>query len=216
VPIPTPLVAAAAFSSLLLLASGGACAADNNWSGPYVGVEGGYGAQSIKVPGISGLNPSGPIGDIQGGYNQQFGRIVIGAEVDVLPLPGLFGHASNPCPVSLCGGEPFKLNTKVHTVWAVGGEGRLGVALDSWMPYVTAGYHYEDVRVENEIITPVGNVNMTKTTSGQDWYAGAGLSYRINQHLSADAKWIYVPSEIQAFHASTSANLGLAGVNWKF
>ena len=53
-----------------------------NWSGLYVGVNGGYGANAASVP-TGGLDPAGGFGGGQIGYNVQRGNIVFGLEADI-------------------------------------------------------------------------------------------------------------------------------------
>ena len=49
------------------------------WSGPYVGANLGYQWGSLSN---SGASPSGVAGGFQGGYNWQYGQMVIGGETD--------------------------------------------------------------------------------------------------------------------------------------
>lgn len=125
-------------------------AADNltgseyNWTGLYVGVNAGYGSStesSIFAPGYGhngvSTNPTtlrGAIGGGQIGYNWQTGNVVLGLELDLqaswqkaeIAAVGL-NTAGN-----ISGTDKFAYFGTAR--------GRVGFAIDRWMPYITGGW----------------------------------------------------------------------------
>jgi outer membrane immunogenic protein len=111
-----------------------------NWTGFYAGAHGGY-----SLPDGAGLNDSYEIGG-QVGVNRQFGQVVLGIEAD--------GGAVDWGPVTAVGSV----------------RGRLGYALDRFLPYVTGGMGIEDA---------IG------------WSLGAGVDYAITDRWSIGVDYLH-------------------------
>jgi outer membrane immunogenic protein len=153
-----------------------------NWTGPYIGINGGGGWGS----GMSGGLIGGTLG-----YNWQVGTMVYGLEGD---LDWSNIHGSGNCAVIGC-------DTRNHWLGTV--RGRLGVAMDRFMPYVTGGLAVGDV--QNSV---AGFGSATSTKAG--WTLGAGIETALAQNWTAKFEYLYV----DLGHGPTVA--GIAGSDTRF
>ena len=105
-----------------------------NWTGFYVGINGGGAWGNSQWDGLNKFDVSG--GMIGGtiGYNWQVGQIVVGAEGDI-DWSGVKGNTG-----VLCGATCETRNKWLATI-----RGRLGYAFDRFRPYITAGLAAGDV-----------------------------------------------------------------------
>jgi outer membrane immunogenic protein len=140
----------------------------SNWSGPYIGVHGGYGWGSFDAT-ATALDPSGGFGGIQSGYNWQVSRnLVLGIESD----------ASWGSIKDVAGGNSVDVDT-MGTVRA-----RLGYAMDRMMVYGTAGLAWAHADASYN----AGTVN---DRFHLGWAAGVGVEYLIAPRWSAKLEYIY-------------------------
>ena len=101
-----------------------------NWSGFYVGINGGYGwgKSDISAPISSGsYNMSGGLAGGTLGYNWQMGQAVIGLEGDI---DWTHLHGNGPCAGTTC---------ETRNDWLSTARGRIGYAFDRFMPFVSGG-----------------------------------------------------------------------------
>jgi len=144
-----------------------------NWSGAYVGAEAGYvagGRMDLVYLDESTINydyhykPKGGFGGIFGGYNFQLnGGVVIGVEGDIN-----WGDVTGAGATS----GPFTSTTKLD--WTGSVRGRVGYALDRFMPYVTGGMAFSHLRFdEYRAGDPYGHGSENLT----GWTVGAGAEY---------------------------------------
>lgn len=180
-----------------------------NWTGFYVGLNAGYGfgTSSWDVPAIS-PDPKGALVGGTIGYNFQTGTWVWGVEAD-LDWSGMKGDAT--CPGGTC-------TTKND--WLGTARARLGYGgWNNWMPYVTAGAAFGDIKAEN----PAGT-EASKTKLG--WTAGLGLEYALRANWSVKVEYLY--ADLGSFDCGTTCgsptpdnvsfktNILRAGVNYRF
>ena len=95
------------------------------WTGPYVGINGGYGwgSSDISAPlGVGSLDTDGWLVGGTLGYNWQMGSAVFGLEGDIA-WSGIKGSTA-------CGGT----SCEVRNNWLGTARGRLGYAMGSFMP----------------------------------------------------------------------------------
>lgn len=203
----------------LLLATTGAVAADLpgrsapssfgalpvfTWTGFYVGANVGYGFGDITGTSGPGFGDAdGFLAGGQVGYNYQIGQIVVGLEADLQ-----YADVSAPASTTGVAGSKATLDY-FGTV-----RGRLGYAMDRFMPYLTGGYAWGST----ELSFPA----FGKDDRGQDGYAiGAGLEYAFTQNIIGRVEGLYVDLETQRFfnntrQAGTEFGVVRAGVNVKF
>jgi outer membrane immunogenic protein len=185
--------AAASDLAMPLKASPAIAPASYNWSGLYLGVEGGgaWGAtQSISAD--PAHNPGGQITnrfDVTGGllggtigYNWQFNNWVAGVEGD-LSWADKTGSA-NDIP-------PFTTSTRntITERWLGTGRVRFGVTpIDRWLVYATGGFAVAGV--QDTVQTPAVAVSQTQARWG--WTAGGGVEAAIDRNWSVKVEYLFV------------------------
>lgn len=170
-----------------------------SWTGFYAGVNAGYGFGGFTGVG-SGIfsDPSGFVGGAQIGYNYQVNQMVIGLETD-LQYTGVSGKNA-----AAKGRLPY-----FGTV-----RGRLGIAIDRLMPYVTAGYAYGGTNLT------VGGAGSSSTLH-HGYVIGGGLEYAFTNNWTAKVEGLYMDLGEKRVLGNTR-KIGLesgivrAGVNYKF
>jgi outer membrane immunogenic protein len=150
-----------------------------NWTGFYVGVNGGGGWGHSRWDNAFGTADASLSGGLVGGtlgVNYQMGQAVIGLEGD-LDWSNIRGSTST----GICtGGSCETRNSWLSTV-----RGRLGYAVDRFMPYVTGGVAFGDIKA-----APAGFGSTTTTKTG--WTLGGGLEAAIAGPWTAKAEYLYV------------------------
>jgi len=150
-------------------------AAPWNWTGFYVGINGGYGfgkSNWTNVAGTTGdFNVRGALAGGTIGYNLQTGMWVWGLEGDV--------------DASWIKGTDATICCETKDEWLATARGRIGYAFDRWLPFLTGGAAFGDVKM-----TPVGFPAETSTKIG--WTAGGGLEYAFQGAWSAKVEYLYV------------------------
>lgn len=185
-----------------------------NWTGFYVGIQGGYGfGDGIKH--VSGGLSSGKF-DISGGlvggtigYNYQLAnRVVLGAEADYA-WSDIKGNTAVGCAAPGC----FTTLQSFGTVRA-----RFGYAFDRILPYITGGLAVGDIK---------GSAGTLAVFRGSDfqtgWTIGGGVEAAIWRNVSVKAEYLYFDFGRNTYapgppSISTNANGHIirAGLNYKF
>ena len=175
-----------------------------SWTGGYIGINGGggWGRSSFSAPYSSGsFDTSGGMVGGTLGYNWQSDQIVYGVEGDI-DWSSFRGSA--PCAGTSC---------ETRNNWLGTVRGRLGYAVDNFMPYVTGGLAVGDIKTS---ITGVGIANETKA----GWTVGGGVEAHISGPWSAKLEYLYVDlgrgGSILGSDASFHTNIVRVGVNYKF
>ena len=187
-----------------------------NWSGFYIGINGGWGfgksnwTNSLFVPGSSGdFNLSGGVVGGTVGANWQINQFVVGVEGDI-DWADINGSTSN----GLCAGA----TCSTKNTWLSTFRGRAGFAADRILFYGTAGGAAGSIKASGAAFT--------NTSSAQfGWTAGAGIEGALTDNLTARIEYLYVDlgndtCSIVCFPGSTNVSfktsLVRAGLNWKF
>ncbi len=145
-----------------------------NWTGFYVGVNGGYGwgTSDWDFPSL-GSDPTGGVYGGTLGYNFQTGTWVWGLEGD---FDGTTIKGSTDC---------FGGSCEIKMPWLATGRLRLGYAgWNNWMPYLTGGAAYGNIKATS----PFGDASQSQW----GWTAGAGLEYAFGANWSAKVEYLYV------------------------
>jgi outer membrane immunogenic protein len=145
-----------------------------NWSGFYLGVNGGGAWGTSNWDTIGSFNTSGGVIGGTAGYNWQVGHGVFGLEGDA-DWSSLHGSTSTLCPAGC--------NT--NNDWLGTFRGRVGYAFDRFMPYVTGGLAVGDIKAN----TP-GFPGASQTNTG--WTAGGGLEFALTNNWTAKAEYLHV------------------------
>jgi outer membrane immunogenic protein len=144
------------------------------WTGFYVGINGGGGWGSSQWDAVNSFDLSGGLIGGTVGYNWQFGQAVIGAEGDI-DWSGIKGTTTVLCP----GG------CETRNKWLATVRGRLGLAFDRFLPYVTGGLAFGDINATLPFL-PGGSI------SNAGWTVGAGVEVGLVSNVSLKAEYLYV------------------------
>ena len=175
-----------------------------NWTGFYLGLNGGYGFGRSQY---NGTLPSGSFdagGGLFGatvGYNWQTGPLVLGLEGDI-DWSGMKGSGA-------CGG--FSCDTRNDYLSTI--RGRVGYAMDRWMPYITGGAAIGNVK------TSIAGLDTNNTRTG--WTVGGGIEAAIAGPWTAKVEYLHVDlGDADTAVAGTTANFTSdiirGGINYKF
>jgi outer membrane immunogenic protein len=174
-----------------------------NWTGPYVGINagGGWTRSSFGAPFAGDIRTTGGLVGATLGYNWQAGTLVYGLEGDI-DWTNLRG--STACGATSC---------DVRNSWLATVRGRLGLAMDRFMPYVTGGAAFGDIR------TSVAGVGTGSTTKA-GWTLGAGVEFAVAQPWTVKLEYLYADlgrgGGVGGSDASFRANILRAGLNYRF
>jgi outer membrane immunogenic protein len=182
-----------------------------SWTGFYFGINGGYGwgksDWNDALGASDGFNVKGALVGATVGYNLQTGAWVWGVEGDI-DVSWIKGST----PAAFC------VNCETRNDWLATARGRIGYAWDRWMPFLTGGAAFGDIKAND-----FGGSD-TKTKIG--WTAGAGIEYAFMGEWSVKAEYLYV--DLGKATCGTAAcgidtdvsfkkvNLGRIGVNYRF
>jgi outer membrane immunogenic protein len=207
-----------------------------NWSGVYLGINGGYGFGSSKWTDpqnpssltSGGSTSSGSFntnGGLVGGtlgVNFQTGGFVFGVEGD-WDWQGLQGTSNSPFCNVLASGTP---SCETKSDWIATIRGRAGYAADRVLFYATGGGAAGNVQ------TGLNTLSLQSNTE-YGWTAGAGIEWAFADNWTAKVEYLFV--DLGNTTCNTSANCGFdapatasnnsvtftesiirAGVNFKF
>ena len=150
-------------------------APEYDWTGFYVGINGGGGWGRGFTELSHGFDISGALVGGTAGYNVQLGHLVLGVEGDI-DWSDLKGSTSANGCVAGC---------SVENKWLGTGRGRVGYAFGTFLPYVTGGVAVGDVSA-----SAAGFSGMDSTQVG--WTAGGGLEYGLTRNWSAKVEYLHV------------------------
>jgi len=180
-----------------------------SWTGFYFGINGGGAFGSSTWDSTGSRNISGGLAGGTIGYNYQFSQAVVGVEGD-MNWADISGSTNNACPPGC----------KTSDTWLATLRGRLGYAADRFMPYVTGGAAFGDIRASAPGFTATG---ADKT----GWTLGGGLEAALAANWTAKVEYLYV--DLGSFNCglrcsftqttdnvSFHTNILRAGVNYRF
>jgi opacity protein-like surface antigen len=118
-----------------------------NWSGFYLGFQGGWQGSKIKLDdpvndptGVFGISPkhdSVALGALLG-YQQQWGQLVLGVEGDYIHGFNQSKFVNTQAPGIFFPGGSGQAEARMVDIVSAGG--RIGWAMGTWMPYATGGF----------------------------------------------------------------------------
>lgn len=186
-----------------------------NWTGVYAGLNAGgaigkstattttvfsptgYFARSsppaIAEAGDQSLDNNSFIGGAQVGYNWQFGKFVIGGEVDFNYMninESTECTAGYPC----CPPTTFNIKSSVDTDWLFTARPRIGYVSNNWLFYVTGGLAVTRLKADFIFTDTFANGyesgSISKTKAG--WTVGGGIEMGLKKNWSLKAEYLYV------------------------
>jgi outer membrane immunogenic protein len=226
-----------------ILISGAAQAADIvepavfDWTGPYVGLQGGYawGDNDVEVdappvlPGAAAqaivLNPpedgsidiQGWVGGLHLGYLWQSDSLVLGIEGD-----GEFADIDGDTDVFANAGDPLPTGELEQEIdWLASLRLRAGFAWDRTLLYATGGLAVGGVELTAKDNGPNPDVDESDTEWG--WTVGGGLEFAFTDALSARIEYRYtdlgktdLTVEDVDFEVDNTFHAVRLGVSWHF
>jgi outer membrane immunogenic protein len=188
-----------------------------NWTGFYLGGEGGVGWFSNKITNVTG-GPSfppgfvhnsdgseGPFGGGYGGFNYQFNHFVVGIDGDFSGAD-LKGTAFTTGPHGNIDRDTDRIN------WLATATGRVGYAFDNVLLFAKGGwaaasFNGTETNFTAALATAASGTNAS-TRNG--WTVGAGVEYGLTPHWSAKLEYDYLQLGTAAYN-TTLTNTGVGG-----
>jgi outer membrane immunogenic protein len=170
-----------------------------DWSGFYVGVNGGYGwsgnvgpitytnsaAQTFTTTGTT-FNDKGGFGGAQAGYNKQMGHFVLGVETDIQAASIRSSIAGGVTGF----GDLYEGTRKLDYFGTV--RAKAGLAYNQVLFYLTGGFLYGQLSTSTDR-TNTPATPWVATSSAQTGYAvGAGIEYAFARVWSVKAEYQYL------------------------
>ena len=184
-----------------------------NWTGFYVGINGGGGwgrSEWTNAGGSTGgFDVSGGLVGGTIGYNWQLGRWVFGLEGDI-DWSDIRGSTSS----GICVGT----SCETRNDWLGTGRIRIGYAFDRFLPYVTGGVAFGDVKAS---VAGFGSSNDTNA----GWTLGGGVEAAIAGPWTAKVEYLYVDlgnnncsggSCALSTNVDFHTNIVRGGINYRF
>jgi len=209
-----------------------------NWTGLYIGVQGGGGwgpANQTDITGFSSGTYTITGGLIGGtlGYNFQVGYAVLGLETDWSYSWVKDGTIGTDPIFGQCGGAIPRCESRLKSPATF--RARIGAAMDNVMPYVTGGLAVASLYAQEGDVPVNGRaagLGLTAaglgSTSVRGWTAGVGIEAMFGPHWSAKMEYLYadfgnravfddnVGGVIVPEHVKFTANILRVGVNYRF
>ena len=180
-----------ALSAFVAVTASNAALAQSNWTGPYIGVNGGYGWTSYNdqlrdysngAGGVfDGLSPKGFMGGGQIGLNQQFGPLVVGVEADL---------SAGSIRDSGTWGIAFTAVNRSRLDQLATARLRAGFTKDNVLLYATAGFAL--ARIDNSSVFSNGVAYFTGTERQTGSVIGGGLEYKFRPQWSLKAEYLHL------------------------
>jgi outer membrane immunogenic protein len=166
-------------------------AAGYDWSGLYLGGQGGYGwgrKTWLSFDPAQTYDVSGWVGGGQVGFNAQAGRVVLGVEAE-----GLWSNIDGDVSFN-SGTTSIELATRVR--WLAMVTGRVGYAYwDRWLPYLKAGVAFAEDRHDQTNIATTFTTSTVSSPGKQmrnGWVIGGGTEYAFAGNWSIRVEYNYV------------------------
>jgi outer membrane immunogenic protein len=184
-----------------------------SWTGFYVGIVGGYAWGNSDWSSTTAMGSTNPDGGLVGGtlgYNLQTGNWVWGLEGDI-SYSWIKGTAVG---TGFCAGAGCQTENR----WFGTIRGRIGYAIDRWMPYITGGGAFGDVKMTT-------NTGASETDSRFGWTVGAGVEYAFLSPWTFKVEYLYMDLGKANCSAATcvvntdvdfTASMVRAGFNYRF
>ena len=169
-----------------------------NWTGFYLGANGGYGwGKSHWDSPVVSVKPKGWMAGGTAGFNYQAGAFVWGLEGD---FDWADVSGSTACGAFSC---------QTQNTWLATARGRLGYAFDRFLPYITGGGAFGRMRASS---TDPAATGASDTLIG--WTVGGGLEYAFLGNWSVKIEYLYV--DLGTFDCSTACSPGVVASNVTF
>jgi outer membrane immunogenic protein len=171
------------------------------WTGFYLGGTGGYGTGHFQMtvpstfaPGTT-PDPTGGLGGILFGYNQQLGFVVGGLEMDF--MAGTLG--TNQVFPSTVDTTSWNISTKFETLASI--RGRLGVAVGPVLVYGTAGGAWANAQSDIALMdTGALLARGAAIANHLGWVGGGGVEIALSPRWIIRGEWLHYEFNGQGYH----------------
>jgi outer membrane immunogenic protein len=168
------------------------------WSGPYLGIQGGYNWGTSDVTGGS-FDTDGWLGGIYGGYNYQVTPSwVVGVEGDA----------------SINGADGSNGAVKVENPWDASARLRAGFAVDRFLVYGTGGLAFGEVKAKD--------ATYSDSDTRVGWTLGGGVEAAVTDHVTTRVEYRYTDLGKNTYDLTTptdvesTSNRLTVGLGFKF
>ncbi len=212
-----------------------------NWTGFYIGINGGYDfgrdrtTDTFRDPPTGAIlgNPTNSFSTNgyeaggQAGYNWQMANWVVGLEADI-QAAGAKGSTVFTC--ALCGPGGALFNQKVD--WFGTARARAGILVTpSILTYVTGGYAYGDVKTGFTLFNTTNTATFTDKVTKGGFTVGGGVEGMITSNWLARVEYLYVDlgtigtggqllvganNHHDSFNSRVQENIVRAAISYKF
>jgi outer membrane immunogenic protein len=194
---------------------------------------------AITAAGTQSIKPMGFTGGFEAGYNMQVDHVVFGVEGDIESFRLKGSSTSGPVLYPCCAPTSFIVSTTASTNWLATARGRLGVANDNLLFFVTGGAAFTDLKgnfaFSDTFATAAESGAVSSTRTG--WTAGGGFEAGLWGNWSIKGEYLYlnfgritanstnltaftppIPFPANVFTHSIDLRAGLArvGLNYRF
>jgi outer membrane immunogenic protein len=201
-------------------------AAVYNWTGLYIGVNGGWGwgrqdplnLISSRFDRDSFDINGGMVGGTIGAQIQQ-GAIVLGFEADTDWADITGSRITVPTIAGVPLATTLDVNTKMEAIATA--RARAGVALNNWLIYVTGGAAFIKETANGTTIAgvPCGTLGVLPSCAESHWRpglaVGAGTEWGFASNWTAKAEYLYIAAMGTGI-STDHVNVVRAGINYKF
>ena len=217
--------------------------ASSGWTGCHVGVSAGISAgrqDTIDEPNTNGVaDPTGfSWNSPDGSHIKSDGRGFSGGlnagcdwQSSVGETALVFGGIIDLASLGASGDGISALSSDTHTTfdanWAATLRGRLGVATDSLLLFVTGGVAFADIDVggyDHDTVPGSGIMDATGGGHTTGWVAGAGGEWKLDDHLTVGLEYLHM--KFDGLEAADTVNgvlfdsdIGIdtvrVGLNWR-
>ena len=201
-------------------------AAVYNWTGLYIGVNGGWGWGSQDPVNLfdtrfdrASFNINGGlVGGTIGAQIQQ-GAIVLGVEADADWADITGSHVTIPTIAGIPIGTTLNVTTKMEGIATA--RMRAGVALNNWLIYTTAGAAFVKETASATTLSGLqcGTLGILPSCRGSVWRpglaVGGGTEWGFAPNWTAKAEYLYIAAMGTGISVD-HVNVIRAGINYKF
>ncbi len=171
-----------------------------DWSGIYLGLNGGYGWSRIDTGRGADVRVDGWLGGGHAGIQGQFDRWVVGLEASYSA-----GELDGRRTID-GGGAPLRIDASISDLLLV--TGRLGYAWNDRLAYVKAGYASADA----ELSTTFLGQTTTARSRLDGWTAGFGIERAITPNISIGLEYNYVDLGSKTFPVAAAGPVPLVAL----
>ena len=180
-----------------------------NWSGFYIGVNGGWAGGTLDwvwVPpsgatNSEGRSMSGGLVGGHAGFQWQFNTFVLGAEVNAL------ASQMNASPVCIVNAA-FRCGSDVNRLWTVGP--RAGFAANNVLFYGTGGYAAGQIYTD-AVAVATGALFESAQQWHSGWFVGVGVEYSFTPNVIAGIEATHVTLNTKTHLPVTPGGVVVAG-----